>query len=131
VTGANAQKTFYPDGYYFPNLEIKKGDWNFEWLGIMIEPTKDFKNFVSIRFRNVKTDKWIDIETKKYYIKRDSTSIFFNNTIIGEFAINGHFTRSEVPYEDKQITSKTIVFVGSYKLDNKIFPLTFTWGEGD
>jgi hypothetical protein len=131
LTHTNAQKTFYPDGYYFSNSEIKKGDWNFEWLGIMIEPAKDFKNFVCVRFRNIKTDKWVDIETKKYYINRDSTSITFNNKLIGELAIKGHFTHSKVPYDDNEITSKTIVFVGSCKLNNKTFPLTFTWGEGD
>lgn len=131
LTHTDAQKTFYPDGYYFSNSEIKKGDWNFEWLGIMVEPAKDFKNFVSVRFRNIKTDKRVDIETKKYYIKRDSTSITFYNNLIGELSINGHFTRSKVPYEDNQLTSKTIVFVGSYKLNNKTFPLSFTWGEGD
>ncbi|MDB5276148.1 MAG: hypothetical protein JWR61_1103 [Ferruginibacter sp.] len=131
VVEANAQKNYYPDGYYFSNSEIKKGDWSFDWLGIMIEPAKNLRNFVSVRFRNVKTDKWADIETKRYYINRDSTSITFNSKLIGEFVINGRFTPSKVPYNDNQITSKTIVFVGSYKLNNKTFPLTFTWGEGD
>jgi hypothetical protein len=130
-TDAEAQKNYYPDGYFFPNSDIKKGDWILEWLGIMIDPGKDFKNFVSARFRNVKTDRWIDIETKRYSIKRDSTSITFHNKWIGEFVINGHFTRDKVPNEDKHINSETIIFVGTYKLNNKTFPLNFTWGEGD
>jgi len=130
-TNTEAQKSYYPDGYYFPNTEIKKGNWNFEWMGIMIEPVKDFKNFVSARFRNLKTDKWIVIQTKKYRIKRDSTSITFNNKLTGELIISGHFTHHKVPYDDKSVTSKTIVFVSSYKSDNKTIPVSFTWGEGD
>lgn len=131
VTKATGQRNFHPDGYYFPNSQVKKGDWNFEWLGIMIETTKESENFVSVRFRNVKTDKWIDVETKKYYIKHDSTSIVFNNKLIGEFTINGHFTHSKAPYDDKEMTSKTVVFIGFYKLNKKSFPVGFTWGEGD
>jgi hypothetical protein len=131
---ANSQSVnkFYPDGYYFTNTVIKNNGWKFEWLSIMITPTKEFKKSVSVRLRNLKTDKWIDIPTENYHITRGSVNITFNHTHLGRLSFNGHFTQLQPPGDNLEIEAiETIVFVGICNLNQKKIPITFIWSERD
>lgn len=123
---------FYPDGYYFTNTVIKNNGWEFEWLSVMIKPTKGFKKSVSIRLRNLRNEKWVDIETENYHIAKDSVIITFENTHLGRLCFTGHFTHSNPPGDNIETQSmETIVFVGTCNFNKRKLPIAFSWSEGD
>jgi hypothetical protein len=122
TSAISAQKDLYPDGYYFITpLVIETGPWQMEWLNIFTQPVEGLKNHVSVRFRNTKTGKWIDIATREYSITRQSTSLTFKDRRIGYLIINGYFT----PKEDYFILTGKITF------KEKIYPVELYSTEGD
>ena len=123
---------FYLDGYYFTNTVIKNNGWEFEWLSIMIKPTKEFKKSVSIRLRNLRTGNWVDIGTENYHIAKDSVIITFENTHLGHLDFAGNFIHSNPPGDNIETASmETIVFVGTCNFNKRKLPIAFSWSEGD
>jgi hypothetical protein len=128
---AQNKERFYPDGYYFPQASIKIKNWEFDWLSIFIEPSKDFKPSVSLRLSDPKTGKFNNIDSHKYSIEKDSTVILFSSKSLGKLLLKGRYTISKLPFGNPEVNYDTIVFIGNFTVNATTYPVKFTWFEGD
>lgn len=126
----NAQKKerFYPDGYYFPKASLKVKNWEFDYLSIFIESSKDYKPSVSLQLLDTKSNKINRIESHKYSIEKDSTVILFSSKSLGKLLLQGRFTISK---HSSEVNYGTIVFIGNFTVNTTTYPVKFTWFEGD
>ena len=133
ILNVNAQEKekFYSDGYYFSQQEIKIKNWKFSWLSIFIKPSENNKPYVSLRLLDSQSGKFINIGSHKYSITKDNTAILFSSKLVGEISITGRYTISKPPFDNKEIKENTIVFIGDLSIDKSVYPIKFTWSEGD
>jgi hypothetical protein len=132
LTNGQAKNSFDLDGYYFTETVIKNGDWQFDWLSIMVKPIVGEKKRVSVRFINVKTSKWIDIEAKAYKVEFDSVKIVFADKRIGDLSFQGQYVYSNKSNKKKPlIATENIELIGTFTFKNKTLPIKFSCAEGD
>lgn len=132
LTNGQTNNTFDPDGYYFTETLIKNGDWQFDWLSIMVKPIVGEKKTVSVRLKNVKTSKWIDIEAKAYKVEFDSVKIVFSDKRIGNLSFQGHYVYSNKSKQGKPlIATENINLIATFTFKNKTLPIKFSCAEGD
>lgn len=132
LINGQTKNSFDPDGYYFSETIIKNADWQFEWLSIIVKPIMGEKSTVSVRFRNLKTSKWIDIETKDYKVQFDSVRIVFSDKRIGVLSFQGHYAYSIKSKQGKPlIATENIDLIATFTFKNKTLPIKFSCAEGD
>ncbi len=101
----------------------------FQWISIMTEPIKGIKNSVSVRFRNSKTQKWVDIETNDYVINYDSMKATFNDTRIGQLSFQGKIIH--LNSKNKENDSDNLDFLSTFTYRGQTLPIKFRKIDGD
>ena len=93
----------------------------------MTQPIQGLKNSVSVRFRNSKTGKWVDIEAKEYKITYDSMKVLFNNYRFGQLSFQGKFIHLKAIEEHVD----NFDFVSSFTYKGQTKPIKFSVSDGD
>lgn len=121
------EKSFTPDGYYFPTIPVKVGNFELEWLSVFTQHA----NSSTAHIRLLKNGKWKEISAYNFKIAKDSSYFHFKSQPVGNITIIGKFTGDKGPSVDEVAIKKTIVFEGKIQVNEKSQIVKFTWWEGD